>query len=60
MLASLLCAALLCLAPCAQADPAPAAQKVVRVAYVEGGPFVDYQLILRGIAVGLQRCGLIE
>lgn len=34
--------------------------KVWRVAYVEGGPFVDYQKILRGIAVGLHRMGLIE
>lgn len=31
-----------------------------RIAYVEGGPFVDYQKILRGIALGLQRMGLIE
>ena len=31
-----------------------------RVAYVEGGPFSDYQRILRGIALGLQRLGFIE
>lgn len=34
--------------------------KVWRIAYVEGGPFVDYQKILRGVAVGLQRMGLIQ
>ena len=41
---------------------APAADdgKVWRIAYIEGGPFVDYQKILRGIAIGLQRQGLIE
>ena len=31
-----------------------------RIAYVEGGPFSDYQRILRGVAVGLQRLGVIE
>ena len=40
------------------AETAP--PKVWRIAYVEGGPFVDYQKILRGVAAGLQRMGLIE
>lgn len=40
------------------AKTAPA--KVWRIAYVEGGPFVDYQKILRGVATGLQRMGLIK
>lgn len=31
-----------------------------RVAYLEGGPFSDYQRILKGVAVGLQRAGVIE
>jgi len=35
-------------------------QKTWRVAYVEGGPFSDYQRILQGIALGLQNLGLIE
>ena len=37
-----------------------ASPKVWRIAYVEGGPFVDYQKVLRGVAVGLQRLGLIQ
>ena len=40
------------------AETAP--PKVWRIAYVEGGPFVDYQKILRGVAAGLLRMGLIE
>ena len=40
------------------AEAAP--PKVWRIAYVEGGPFVDYQKILHGVAVGLRRMGLIE
>lgn len=43
-----------------EAFAAEASPKVWRIAYVEGGPFVDYQKILRGIALGLQRMGLIE
>ena len=57
------------LAPCGFVDGAMAAvsslgasapQKVWRVAYIEGGPFVDYQKVLRGVALGLQRMGLIR
>lgn len=34
--------------------------KTWNIAYIEGGAFLDYQKILRGIALGLQRYGLIE
>ena len=34
--------------------------KVWRVIYVEGGPFSDYQRILRGLTLGLQERGLID
>ena len=34
--------------------------KVWRVIYVEGGPFSDYQRILRGLTLGLQERGLIQ
>ena len=37
-----------------------AQNKIWRVAYVEAGPFTDYQQVLRGLALGLQRQGLIE
>ena len=33
--------------------------KVWRVIYVEGGPFSDYQRILRGLTLGLQERGII-
>lgn len=39
---------------------APAEEKPWRIAYVEGGPFSDYQRILRGVALGLERLNLIE
>lgn len=59
---------LVCLLPlCALMGPLPcgAAQesapaKVWRLAYVEGGPFSDYQRIFQGLAVGLQDLGLVE
>lgn len=49
---------------CAQADSGSAEKrsdtKVWRIAYAEGGAFSDYQRILRGVAIGLQRAGLIK
>ena len=33
--------------------------KPFRVIYVEGGPFTDFQLIFKGMSLGLQRLGLI-
>lgn len=49
--------ALVCLASPALAETGG---RIWRVAYIEGGPFSDYQRILRGVAVGLQRFGCIE
>lgn len=40
-------------------DPAAAAAKVWRVAYIEGGPYTDYQQILAGTVRGLARLGII-
>ena len=46
----------------ASAEPAsvPAADKVWRVIYVEGGPFSNYQQTLAHTARGLQKLGLIS
>ncbi|MCR4667696.1 MAG: ABC transporter substrate-binding protein [Desulfovibrio sp.] len=38
----------------------PATKKPMRVIYVEGGPFLDFQLIFRGIAQGLYDKKLID
>lgn len=38
----------------------PDVPKIWRTAYVEAGPFTDYQQVLRGLALGLQRLGLVE
>lgn len=39
------------------ADPS---KKVWRIAYIEGGAFAEYQRIFHGVAIGLQRAGLIQ
>ena len=41
------------------AESAGQPHKVWRIAYVEGGPFSDYQRILKGLALGLQERNLI-
>lgn len=42
------------------ASDAPAKKKVWRVAYLEGGPFSDYQRIFQGLAKGLAAEGVIR
>ncbi|MBQ3059902.1 MAG: ABC transporter substrate-binding protein [Desulfovibrio sp.] len=42
------------------ASSSSTAPRIWRVAYVEGGPFTDYQQVLRGLTLGLQQLGLIE
>lgn len=44
----------------AEADSSAAPRKVWRVAYVEGGPFADYQRVFQGLALGLASRGMIE
>lgn len=57
----LLCAGLFLPSLTAAATPADSGQdKVWRVIYVEGGPFSDYQRILRGLTLGLQERGIID
>lgn len=44
----------------AKTDDPDAPRKVWRIAYVEGGPFSDYQRVFQGLALGLASRGVIE
>ena len=45
-------------APCAAAGEERPSEKVWRLAYLEGGPFSDYQRIFPGLSLGLKNRGL--
>ncbi len=56
----LLCFTLFAAVPVSAASFAPDTNRVWRVIYVEGGPFINYQQTLAHTARGLQKLGLIS